>query len=169
MTTDWLQLDDNPFQGAWPALWIRAVDGNAGPGSAGPEVVGFRLRVEWAEAAEGVVQVSADERYELWVDGEVVGRGPSRGEVDHWSFESYHLRLPAGEHWLAARVWSLGDDAPLAQQSLGDGPTFLLASSDLDVNTGTADWHATTLPGHALRPQGDGYGCGARHTTDGRT
>jgi hypothetical protein len=118
--------------------------------------------------------VSADERYELWLDGDLVGRGPSRGEVGHWSFESYRLRLPAGVHWLAARVWSLGDDAPLAQLSLGDGPTFLLAAEAvsgpvLELDTGTADWHAAALPGYSRGSKGDGYGCGARHVCDGRT
>ncbi|HEY3510131.1 alpha-L-rhamnosidase C-terminal domain-containing protein [Kribbella sp. NPDC051137] len=161
MTIDWLQLDDHPFPGAWPARWIRAVEGG--------DVVGFRLRVQCAEPAETVVHVSADERYELWLDGELVGRGPSRGEVGHWSFESYRLRLGTGGHWLAARVWSLGEDAPLAQLSLGDGPTFLLASSGLDLDTGTADWQAAVLPGHGRRSKGDGYGCGARHVSDGRS
>ncbi|MGZ0152965.1 alpha-L-rhamnosidase-related protein [Kribbella sp. WER1] len=132
-------------------------------------MVGFRLRVGCGEPTETVVHVSADERYELWLDGELVGRGPSRGEIDYWPFETYRLRLPAGEHWLAARVWSLGEDAPLAQLSLGDGPTFLLASSGLDLDTGTADWQAAVLPGHGLRPKGDGYGCGSRHVSDGRT
>jgi hypothetical protein len=158
-----LLLDQDPFadRSRWPARWIRADNG---------DVVGFRLRFDCAEPIETVVHVSADERYELWLDGELVGRGPSRGEVSHWSFESLRLRLSAGEHWLAARVWSLGEDAPLAQQSLGDGPTFLLAadSGSLELNTGTADWRATALPGYGRLPKGDGYGCGARHRSDGR-
>ncbi|TDW22046.1 alpha-L-rhamnosidase-related protein [Kribbella kalugense] len=156
-----VQLEDDPFAGQadWPARWIRATEYG--------DVVGFRLRVECAQVAEVVVHVSADERYELWLDGDLLGRGPSRGEVGHWAFESYRLRLPAGGHWLAARVWSLGDDAPLAQLSLGDGPTFLLAAEEL--STGTADWQAAALPGHGRRPKGDGYGCGARHVSDGRT
>ncbi|MEV5966006.1 hypothetical protein AB0L70_29835 [Kribbella sp. NPDC051952] len=106
-----LQVEDDPFAGQpeWPARWIRAAENG--------DVVGFRLPVECAQPAEVVVHVSADERYELWLDGDLIGRGPSRGEVGHWSFESYRLRLPAGGHWIAARVWSLGDDAPLAQQT----------------------------------------------------
>jgi hypothetical protein len=149
-----------------PGRWIRAAESG--------DVVGFRLRIGPAETAEVVVHASADERYELWFDDDLVGRGPSRGEVGHWSFESYRLRLPAGEHWLAARVWSLGDDAPLAQVSHGDGPTFLLAAEAvsgpvLGLDTGTADWRAAALPGHGRRPKGDGYGCGARHVSDGRS
>ncbi|HZX01919.1 alpha-L-rhamnosidase C-terminal domain-containing protein [Kribbella sp.] len=164
-----LQLDEGPTE--WAARWIHAETGADPSARAGrPAVVGFRLRVESAEAAEVVVHVSADERYELWVDGELVGRGPSRGDVAHWAYESYRLQLPAGGHWLAARVWSLGDDAPLAQLSAGDGPTFFLAAeaSGLDLDTGSADWQAAVLPGHGLRPKGAGYGCGARHVSDGR-
>ncbi|MFI7063731.1 hypothetical protein ACIBL3_22285 [Kribbella sp. NPDC050124] len=87
-----LELGDDPFAGqaAWPARWIRAAAESG-------DVVGFRLRVECTEPAEVVVHVSADERYELWLDGDPVGRGPSRGEVGHWSFESYRLRLPAAD------------------------------------------------------------------------
>ncbi|HEY3561367.1 MAG TPA: alpha-L-rhamnosidase C-terminal domain-containing protein [Kribbella sp.] len=156
----WLQLEDDVFPGQ-AARWIRP--------AAGGDVAGFRLRVECAEATEVVVHVSADERYELWLDGELIGRGPSRGEIGHWSFESYRLRLPVGGHWLAARVWSLGEDAPLAQLSLGDGPTFLLAAEGVSgFDTGTADWQAAVLPGHGRRPKGDGYGCGIRHLSDGR-
>jgi hypothetical protein len=160
-----LQLEDDPFAGDWPARWIVAAESG--------DVAAFRLRVECTEAAEVVVHVSADERYELWLDGDLVGRGPSRGEVGHWAFESYRLRLSAGGHWLAARVWSLGDDAPLAQLSLGDGPTFLLAAEAVrgelpELSTGTATWQAAALPGHGRRPKGDGYGCGARHVSDGR-
>jgi hypothetical protein len=163
-----LQLEEAPFtdQAAWPARWILAAESG--------DVVGFRLRVECSEAAEIVVHVSADERYELWLDGDLVGRGPSRGDIGHWSFESYRLQLPPGAHWLAARVWSLGDDAPLAQLSVGDGPTFLLAAETVHgrlpkLDTGTATWQAAALPGHGRRPKGDGYGCGARHVSDGRT
>ncbi|HEY9335590.1 MAG TPA: hypothetical protein VIQ79_14250, partial [Kribbella sp.] len=162
-----LQLEEAPFtdQAAWPARWILAAESG--------DVVGFRLRVECSEAAEIVVHVSADERYELWLDGDLVGRGPSRGDIGHWSFESYRLQLPPGAHWLAARVWSLGDDAPLAQLSVGDGPTFLLAAETVHgrlpkLDTGTATWQAAALPGHGRRPKGDGYGCGARHVSDGR-
>ncbi|MFG1909379.1 alpha-L-rhamnosidase C-terminal domain-containing protein [Kribbella sp. NPDC048928] len=157
-------VDGDPFVGQ--ARWVRAESSG--------EVAGFRLRVECAGATEVDVHVSADERYELWLDGELVGRGPSRGEVAHWSFETHRLRLAAGGHWFAARVWSLGDEAPLAQLSLGDGPTFLLAAESVsgdavELDTGTADWRAAALPGHGLLPKGDGYGCGARHVSDGRT
>jgi len=84
------------------------------------------------------IHVSADERYELFLDGERVGRGPERGDPSHWYYETYQLDLKAGAHVLAARVWSLGPQAPLAQMSVRPG--FLLCTED--------PWHTA---GHERR------------------
>jgi hypothetical protein len=39
------------------------------------------------------IHVSADERYELWLDGVREGRGSERGDARNWFFESYDLAL----------------------------------------------------------------------------
>ena len=49
------------------------------PSSALPSVTAYRLQFELPEAAVIRVHVSADERYLLHLDGQVVGRGPERG------------------------------------------------------------------------------------------
>jgi hypothetical protein len=49
--------------------------------------------------------VSADERFYLVCDGKFVARGPHRGTVDNWMFQSYRLNLEKGEHTLEAVVW----------------------------------------------------------------
>ena len=72
------------------------------------------------------IHVTADERYDLYVDGLRVGRGSERGDAANWFYESYDLTLPAGRHTLVARVWTLGDKAPFAQITLRPG--FLLAA-----------------------------------------
>ncbi|HLT59914.1 MAG TPA: hypothetical protein VK020_01905, partial [Microlunatus sp.] len=146
----------------WPAYWI----GVPGAPSA-PLVAGYRLGFTAAEPAEVTIHVSADERYELYLDGRLIGRGPDRGDLDHWNYESYRLELPAGDHLLAARVWSIGDEAPYAQFSRGHG--FLLAAEDrADLSTGTGPWQAAVLPGHGTRPKGAAWGCGLKCELDGR-
>ncbi|MBA8793808.1 hypothetical protein FHX74_001413 [Friedmanniella endophytica] len=164
--------DHDPFAGSdpswarrgqWPARWIAV------PGASAPVVAGYRLALEVEADTELLVHVSADERYALHLDGALVGRGPERSEVGAWAFETYRVTLPAGRHWLAAQVWSLGDGAPYAQQSFGHG--FLVATepgASVDLDTGRTDWRVSVLPGHGTRPQGDAWGCGLKHVSDGR-
>jgi hypothetical protein len=113
------------------------------------------------------LHVSADERYELLLDGQRIGRGPDRGDPDHWTFASYDCELAAGTHLLAARVWTIGAVAPFAQLSVAHG--FLLAAQDRpELDTGTADWEAALLPGHGFQPNGVAWGCGWKSDMDGR-
>ncbi|WP_460809494.1 alpha-L-rhamnosidase-related protein [Microlunatus endophyticus] len=173
---DPILLKTDPFAGhdpswshraCWPARWISV------PDAAAPVVAGYRLAVSCDEATHGIVHVSADERFELYVDGALVGRGPERGDPEHWAFHSFSVDLEPGDHWIAARVWSLGEEAPYAQLSVGHG--FLLAGTDFSgglvdsaLDTGSADWQATVLPGYATRTKGDAWGCGAKLVSDGR-
>lgn len=66
-----------------------------------------------------IVHVSADNRYRLFVNGTSVGFGPARGDLLHWSYETYNIAhlLVAGENTLAAVVWNFGEHRPVAQHS----------------------------------------------------
>jgi alpha-L-rhamnosidase len=146
----------------WPAHWI-SVEPEPGP----PFVAGYRCR--FASEAETAVRlhVSADERYELYVDGVLVGRGPDRGDLEHWTFQSYDLTLGGGNHWVAARVWTLAEVAPFAQFSLRHG--FLLAAEGRpDLSTGSGPWEAAVLPGHTAIYRSVAWGCGDKLELDGR-
>lgn len=125
-------------------VWISPRE----PGE-GPEVVAYRLRFALDATSTARVHVSADERYELWLDGERVGRGPERGVRQAWFYESYDLPLAAGEHTLVARVWQLGSLAPEAQVSTSPG--FLLVAEEPFtslLSTGSAPWEAKRLSGY---------------------
>ena len=63
-------------------------------------VVAYRLKFTLSKAAVIRAHVSADQRYELFVDGVRVGRGSERGDRQNWFFESYDLDVPAGERQL---------------------------------------------------------------------
>jgi hypothetical protein len=85
------------------------------------------------------VHVSADNRYQLHVNGVYVGEGPARGDLFHWRFETVDLApyLHSGLNILAAVVWNFGTDAPVAQMSSRTG--FLLQGDtrlEEAVNTG---------------------------------
>ena len=125
-------------------------DGTPSKDGAPPFVAAYRLRVELEAPLVLRAHVSADERYELWVDGQRIGRGPTRGDEVNWNFESYDIELAPGAHILAARVWTLGGRAPYAQHSVAHG--WLFAPDDAALNavfaTGHAPWEARILPGY---------------------
>lgn len=141
-------------RGRWPCEWLRC------PAKI-PCVVAWRLRFH-ASAGETVrLHVSADERYELYLDGERIGQGPQRGDVTNWFYETYRLDLAAGEHTLVARTWALGELAPMAQLSLH--PAFVLAADGQPperFNTGRADWQVKVLDGYTHVPAPFAAACG---------
>jgi alpha-L-rhamnosidase len=66
-----------------------------------------------------VVQLSADNRYRLYVNGASVASGPQRSDVAHWRYETVDLApsLRVGKNVLAAVVWNWGAARPVAQHS----------------------------------------------------
>lgn len=70
-----------------------------------------------------VVQVSADNRYQLYVNGQNVTSGPQRSDVAHWHYETLDLRpyLHTGSNVIAATVWNQGSYRAWAQRSMQTG------------------------------------------------
>jgi alpha-L-rhamnosidase len=129
-----LSSSDAPLvwkRGIWPASWIASPDCH--------EVVLYRCRFAW-KGGTIRLHLSADQRYEAFLDGIRMGRGPERGDLGHWHFETYDATLEPGDHHLVVRVWSLVTP-PYAQISLEHG---LLCASEGAVpellNTGVAPW-----------------------------
>ena len=119
-----------------------------------------------ADALE--LEVSADQRYVLLLDGEVVGRGPDNGDMRHWHARKMKLMPRPGRHLLEAVVWKLdvayengrtafnpNGNAPFAHQSVRTG-FALKAEGDYDgkLTTGVAPWTYAVLGG--TRPVGPG-------------
>jgi alpha-L-rhamnosidase len=126
----------------WSARWIA-------PASAPPNgytVCHLRRVIELPRKPERfVVHVSADNRYQLFVNGRRVSWGPARGDLFHWRYETVDLapHLEAGRNVLAAIVWNFGDMAPEAQITLQTG--FVLqgdTEAEKIADTGT-QWNAT--------------------------
>ncbi|MDW8261275.1 MAG: alpha-L-rhamnosidase C-terminal domain-containing protein [Phycisphaerales bacterium] len=158
MTVRRVRIDNIPFaehrrsrglwrRGHWPASWIAPSTWSAG------QPLVFACRKRWEQPAAGTVRVhvSADERYALFVDGKLVGRGPERGDLNHWYFETYDLELSAGNHGIVGLVWVLGSSSPVAQISAGPG--FLLAADaprDQHLSTGQPGWEILQVRGFTV-------------------
>ena len=148
--------------GVWPAFWIHCP--NVGPP---PFVTAYRCKFTLENAATIRLHVTADERYQLFLDGRPFwDDGPERGDVENWFFKTYDMPLEAGEHIIAAKVWSLGDaegaGAPYAQMSLRPG--FLLAPQDESLlpllATGVAHWETKKLEGYEFISPTTAWGTG---------
>jgi alpha-L-rhamnosidase len=131
----------------WPALWIGPVKHEV----ATSQVLAFRCQFDIAKARTARIHVSADQRYELYVDGQRLGRGPGGGDLLNWSYDSYLLDFAAGAHTLVARVWWIAPSAPAPVAQLTVRPGFiLLAEGDANdwLSTGVAPWQYRTLGGY---------------------
>ncbi len=98
----------------WDAKWISVA--GADPFAFG--VYHFRKAIDLAGRPERfVVHVTADNRYQFFVNGVRVAWGPARGDLNHWRYETIDLapHLRAGRNVLAAVVWNFAELAPEAQ------------------------------------------------------
>ncbi|PWT99824.1 MAG: alpha-L-rhamnosidase [Bacteroidetes bacterium] len=102
--------------GFWHAKWIakdRQSDTQFG-------VYHFRKTFNLdSKPATFVVNVSADNRYRLFVNGHSVATGPARSDLANWNFETIDISpfLVAGKNTIASTVWNFGEYRPYSQIS----------------------------------------------------
>jgi alpha-L-rhamnosidase len=151
----------------WSAQWI-SVPG-ASPFDYG--VYHFRRTFELAAAPSSFpIQVSADNRYKLYVNGELASLGPARGDLYHWRYESVDIAryLKPGKNVLAAVVWNFAQYAPEAQITNQTG--FLLEGAGVDTG---AQWKCLRDEAYQPAPRDPEmarfyYAAGPTERVDGR-
>lgn len=126
----------------WTAQWIGPAENTKSYG-----VYHYRKTITLpAKPEHYVVHISADNRCKLWVNGKLCFIGPTRGDTQHWNFESIDLApyLLSGENTIAALVWNYGDHRPLLQISIrtgliiqGDGE----AEKEINTNMSWKSFH----------------------------
>ena len=110
--------------------------------------------------------VSADERFVLCLDGKPIARGPQRGMVEHWYYQSYEIDgLEPGAHRLDVVCWQLSASSPNAQLSYRGG--FLLKAEggyDEQLTTGKGRWRVAQLANTTMTDRGtsDAFGTGTQ-------
>ena len=137
-------------------------------GWSGPEFLRFTREFDGADTPL-VFHVSADERFELFLDGHRIARGPDRADVQHWSYASYEAQLAPGRHRFEALVWRVGPLAPMAQLTFRGGFIFKAEGAyDARLTTGKAAWEVQKLEGLSFTTPGDGiFGVGGQMTVRG--
>lgn len=103
-----------PAERPWNAQWIMPSNDNGTDYG----VYYFRKSVALAvKPSTFVVHVSADNRYKLFVNGNMVSTGPARGDTYFWNYETIDIAayLTTGENTVAALVWNEAQYRPEAQ------------------------------------------------------
>ncbi len=138
----------------WKAAWI-------GPhlmrGESDHGVYHFRRAIDiTSKPSSFIVHVSADNRYRLFVNGKAVGLGPARGDKIHWHYETYDMApyLKTGKNVLAAQVWNLGGQGPVAQMTIGKTAFIMQGDTEKEsgVNTDPENWKVIKDPAFRLKP-----------------
>ena len=104
----------------WPAQWITVP--NSSPDGYG--VYMFRKAMDLSQKPTNFkIHVSADNRYKMFINAQLVSMGPARGDVDHWNYETVDIGafLKAGKNIIAVQVWNEGPYKPEAQMSYRTG------------------------------------------------
>ena len=120
----------------WQASWVSHP--TASPKDYG--VYHFRRTFDLDSQPEKfIIHVSADNRYRLFVNGQSVCRGPARGDLMHWRFETVDIApyLVKGKNTIAAVVWNFGELIPGAQMTLRTA--FVLQADDPRNNFANTD------------------------------
>ncbi len=136
----------------WKGFWITHPDVPLSEYS----VVHFRRTFELSEKSEKfIVHVSADNRYELYVNGQFVCTGPMRADLQHWRYETVDLApfLREGRNAIAAMVVNWGPGRMKAQFSSVTA-FFLAGHSDNEavVNSDDDDWKVYWNKAYSVRP-----------------
>ncbi|HFA49343.1 MAG TPA: alpha-L-rhamnosidase [Bacteroidetes bacterium] len=124
-----------------------------------------------------VVHLSADNRYRFYVNGKYVCDGPSRGDINHWRYETVDVAgyLQTGKNTFAAEVVNFGEFRHAAQQTFQTA--FILQGpkgAKPNLNTGAnTDWKVALNEAYNFIPfvsdsVGGYYAAGPGDRVDGR-
>ena len=124
----------------WKAQWIMHPEVQPQAHA----VILFRKNFELVEKPEKfVVHLSADNHYRLFVNGNYVLRGPARGDLAHWFYETVDLAefLQPGKNTIAAEVINWGPKRSFTYFS--QMTSFILqgdSENEKAVNTSGGSW-----------------------------
>ena len=127
------------------AAWIGPKGGAKGP----YPFVRFRRPFK-GRAVPLTIDVSADARFVLLLDGKEIARGPHQGFPNHWYYETYTISgLDNSDHVMEAVVFDLGGKGPFSILTSGQLGFILKAADDYDADltTGRAAWQAADVNG----------------------
>src|SRR5690606_22471487 len=115
----------------------------------------FRKSIELAGKPESfVIHVSADNRYKLYVNGQIVSMGPARGDLYFWNYETVDIApyLVSGQNVVSALVWNEAEYRPEAQISLRTAFIVQGRESSEEILNANGSWNCVEGRGHHAIP-----------------
>jgi alpha-L-rhamnosidase len=141
---------------AWNAYWIDAKNETGRDYG----VFYFRKSIDLSvKPASFIVNVSADNRYKLYVNGTLVSVGPARGDTYYWNYEKIDLALylVGGKNTVSAVVWNEAELRPEAQISLRTGFILQGATTNEEALNTNNTWKCIRDKGYLPVTGGIGY------------
>ena len=144
------KIDPGLFINSWDAKWITY------PETQGTEYGVYHARKVFdlsRKPASFILHISADNRYQLYVNEQFVCIGPARGDIWHWRYETIDIGafLQPGSNVIALLFYNFGGYRPLAQHS--HKTAFIIqGNSDMEqvINTGLdRGWKVCANKGYA--------------------
>jgi hypothetical protein len=118
--------------------------------------------------AQFIIHVSADNKYRLYVNGEMVCQGPATGDLNNWNYETIDIAdyLKDGENLISAQVWNMGSHKGARQVSYQTAFILQGDSKSSQAINSNHTWKTTRDDGyqpinHSSQQVGGGYIAGA--------
>jgi len=154
------KINSGLFNSRWTAQWISH------PTASLLDYGVFHFRKSFtldSKPDEFIINISADNRYRLFVNGKEVCYGPARADLEHWSYETIDIApfLTGGDNLIAAEVWNFGDLKPWAQFTIKTA--FILqgnSKAEKVVNTNSS-WKVLKDKAYSPAPASSGETLGA--------
>lgn len=130
-----------------PEPWVAPPTAN----SQGYGVYHFRKTFELSSLPDSLlVHLSADNRYELFVNGQRVCFGPAKGDLQTYKYDIIDLLpfLQVGKNVLAALVFNLGRDKPMAFISAQTAFMLRAANPNFDFLNSDQGWKVMQNPAY---------------------
>lgn len=142
----------------WNAEWITGPGQPINPWTANRDnslkeygVYKFRKVIELSQKPESfIVHVSADNRYKLFVNGQLVALGPTRGDMYFWNYETLDLApyMKTGKNTIASVVWNDGPYKPEAQITYLTGFIIQGNTAESEVINTNSSWKSMQDTGY---------------------
>lgn len=111
-----ISMNPKLTKGPWSAYWITHPTTNQREYG----VYHFRKSFDLINTPTSfIINITADNRYRLFINGIAVCAGPARGDLFNWYYETVDIAplLKPGKNVIAALVWNMGDLAAVGQVS----------------------------------------------------